>query len=482
MKYYRCVSVFLFLLASLHGVVSLSLAQDGGHKSGNYLLSIEKDVQPFVLVSQGKQLWPSDRKSERPHEQCWGVRQTWARQHEKDSVWIMACSFAGEEQALKAARTYSVSMAAVFREGGISGESFGDKCWHSANNAIVFVRGRFTFAVGVPGIKEVEKAATLALFARALDKNAKKAVESGGKPDVIPEEDVADPSTPGRVPRQLSETVAANNIEVLARYVVSAPSDESESAIAALAKSTQGREALFNILSEQRTDKLRVRLILAALGNSKAPDAIQNLRRFAESTENMKLFDEAMEAVLKSMPEHEARRFCLEGAAKRADAPDAEPDKVVFFIRGLGPEEDPPQVRVLRRILRRAKDERVRTACLRMLSKWITDACEMREDVLRILRQRLADENPAVRVAAARALGESGDVRYVRLLSTSLEDRDLRVREAAARAISTLLGWERPRGDRADAQGQWLQKFKRRLGPVLRAVDELDSAVKRTTK
>jgi len=181
-------------------------------------------------------------------------------------------------------------------------------------------------------------------------------------------------------------------------------------------------------------------------------------------------WDERLEAELKALPQLEARRRCLEEVEKLAENPDAEPDKLVFFIRGLGPEEDPPQVRVLRRILRRTKDERVRTACLRMLSKWITDASEMREDVLRILRQHLADDNPAVRVAAARALGESGDVRYVRLLSPLLDEQDLRVREAATGAICTLLRWERPRGDTADAQGQRLQKLKRRLGAVLRAL------------
>jgi len=66
-------------------------------------------------------------------------------------------------------------------------------------------------------------------------------------------------------------------------------------------------------------------------------------------------------------------RLALEEAQKLAEDPDAEPDRLAFLLRGLGPEEDPPQVRVLRHILRRTANEQVRSACLRSLAKWVSD-------------------------------------------------------------------------------------------------------------
>jgi HEAT repeat protein len=176
------------------------------------------------------------------------------------------------------------------------------------------------------------------------------------------------------------------------------------------------------------------------------------------------------------MSPEEARKYALDEVQKLAQNPDAEPEKLRLLLRGLGPDEDPPQVRVLRQILRRTKDEQVRTDCLAVLSKWITDASEVREDILRILKEPAQDDNPGVRDAVARALGESGDLRWLPVLATMLDDPQPAVRVQAAQAVCELLGWKpaTPANDKeADA---WQADLRDRLKPILEALAKFEEA------
>ena len=175
------------------------------------------------------------------------------------------------------------------------------------------------------------------------------------------------------------------------------------------------------------------------------------------------------------------RQFCLEEAQKLADTPDAAPEKLMFLMKGLRQDDDPPQVRVLRKILRRTKNEEVRTECLRLLSKWITDASEIREDVLAILEGRLKDDRTGVRAAVVRALGESGDPRYVRVLIPALADTDRAVQQQAAEAICTLLGWK-PRRPQSDEEFRgWIDDLKAALAPAVKALNEVEEAAQEPT-
>ncbi len=113
-----------------------------------------------------------------------------------------------------------------------------------------------------------------------------------------------------------------------------------------------------------------------------------------------------------------------------------------------------------------------------MLSKWITDASEIREDVLGILESHLKDESANVPAAAVRALGESGDPRHLPVLAPVLQDRDKAVQQQAAEAICTRLGWKRPELRSDEQLEAWLEDLKPALPPVLEALDELDKATK----
>ena len=481
MRYCRRAWVALLFLVLLYAADALCSAQDSDDKPRSDVVAIGKEVHPFALVRQGPQLWPSERRGQRPQQASWGLRQTWARPHEEDSVSVVACSFANEEQALDAARAYSVSMAAIFREGGVKGESFGDKCWHSGNRAVVFSRGRLAFAISThgPGARQVEAASTLALFARAFDRRAKKAIASGATLELTPGQETGEPSPRmARVSRPFSEAVAANNLEVLAKYALSVRPHESEGAIASLAKSVQGRKALSKILNDPKTGKLRVRLILAALGNVATGDATDYLQRYAQGANAPELYGTAIEAAAKSMPFHEAQLFCVREAERLAGDLDASAEKLAHVVKGLSPglmrEGDPAQTVVLREILRRTKNEKLRARCYRVLADWVLDGSDVRDEILRLLRGRLNDENARVSSCAARTLGRSRDVRDVRRLRPLLDEEDRSVRGASARAICELLGWESiPREDADMAQ------LKTRLAPILEALKTLEAAIRR---
>ena len=280
--------------------------------------------------------------------------------------------------------------------------------------------------------------------------------------------------------RELAEAIQEKDMKVLVEFASGSSRAHSRMACEALAKTPEGRAAIAGLLIKGQARSPKV--VLAPLLHAEAPDVPALLSQVAAATDNADLFEEAIEGVIKSMPEAEAKKFCLEQARKLADGPDASAEKLMFFIRGLRQDDDPPEVKVLRQILRRTQNEELRTACLHILSKWITDASEVRGDILRILKERIADESFAVRASAARALGESGDVRHVRLLMPLLDDQDKHVRRTTAKAICRLLGWEIPRTDTAEAEKEWLDKLKDRLEPVMKVVDDLATVIQETRR
>jgi len=303
-------------------------------------------------------------------------------------------------------------------------------------------------------------------------------VDTGAEP---PPGKIEEPLKPTELalPGDLVAAIEENDVDRLVSFVRRPERALSRAAIDVLAKTPEGRAALPELANEARGPTRHV--IVCALSRARTQDAIDALKRIAQTAEDPQLYAEAMEGVLKSMPEHEALRFCLVEAEKLTDNRDADPEKLLFLIRGLRQDYDPPQVRMLRQILRRANDERVRVACLIMLSKWISDASEVREDVLGILEGHLKDESADVRTAIVRALGESRDPRYVPMLAPVLEDPDKAVQQQAAEAICRLLGWKRsePRSDKE--LGAWVEDVKAALPPVLDALDELDSAARQAS-
>lgn len=283
--------------------------------------------------------------------------------------------------------------------------------------------------------------------------------------------------------KELAQAVRDNDIAKLKGYASAKASRRvREEALKALAKTQEGRAELVKMLNEKKIDRFTAETVLAALSNTKAPDAIEHLRQYAQSVENPRLFAAAMEGVIKSMPKDEGLRLCLEEAEKLAENPDAAVGKLMFFIKGLRQDDDPPQVKVLRKILRKTKNQELRVACLRLLAKWVLDGCEARDDILRTLKAHLMDQHWRVRTSVVRALGQSGDVRCVRLLLPLLDDKDHRVQQASSKAICRLLGWQKPRLDTPEAVRQWTDQLKARLAPVLKALDDLTAATQEPTR
>jgi len=180
---------------------------------------------------------------------------------------------------------------------------------------------------------------------------------------------------------------------------------------------------------------------------------------------------EEAESMLKAMPEEDARRLCLQKAQEMAKSPDDAPEQLLLFLRGLGPDEDPRQVAVLREIVRRSTNNAVRAQAVRVLAAWVSGTAETREDVLRVLGGLGEDPDPAVRQTVARTIAGSADVRHLPRLTAMMDDENDAVRRSAVEAICGLLGWDRP----ADADGE--AAFRQRIEPVLSALRALEGTI-----
>ncbi len=279
--------------------------------------------------------------------------------------------------------------------------------------------------------------------------------------------------------RDLADAVKRNDIAALRSYVHERSSPrERDQAVGALAATPDGRAELFKVLNEEKMDRFTSETVLAALSNTKAFDVIEPLRRYVQTAEEPGFFGAALEAAAKSMPFGDAQRFCIREAERLADQLDASAEKLAYVVKGLSPgfmrEGDPAQTVILRQILRRTKNEKLRARCYSVLAEWVLDGSDVRDEILRLLRPRLNDSNARVRSCAARTLGRSRDVRDVRLLLPLLNDEDRNVRSASARSICELLGWETvPR----DAAG--IAQLKTRLAPIFEALRKLEEAIPR---
>ncbi len=280
-------------------------------------------------------------------------------------------------------------------------------------------------------------------------------------------------------PAALSKAVKENDLGLLVRWAEHGSEQPSLIAIEALGKTAEGRVSLTKLLVKGGH---RRHAMLRALQQAATPDVIVHLRKLLETAKDPDVLEEVLEALCKSMPDKEARAFCLRQSQKLAARPDVAPRRLILLLRGLGPDYDPPEVRVLRKILRKTKTKELRVTCLLVLSKWITATAESREDVLRILKQHRADKEVMVRAACSRAFGLSGDVRSLRLLEPLLKDTEEPVRRTAARAVCDILAWEFDAPANAQHFDRWVRDLRVRLAPVLEKLAELEKAAEEGRK
>jgi len=210
---------------------------------------------------------------------------------------------------------------------------------------------------------------------------------------------------------------------------------------------------------------------LESLRKIRTPEALEGLTKIAGDAVTPDIFERSTMSVLRAMPEADARRVALEQVQAMAANPDADPDKLLVYMRALGPQERPPQVRLIGEILQKTKNENVRTECFRVLAQWITGTMDVRDEALRTLKDNVSDANPRVRSTAALAFGRSRDVRFLTLLAPMLDDADAGVRRMAGEATCFLLGWDMKQA--ADTAA-----LKARLAPVLEALKALDASAR----
>jgi len=218
-------------------------------------------------------------------------------------------------------------------------------------------------------------------------------------------------------------------------------------------------------------------ILISRLKSIDAAEARAISRKIIASSAWPESFDEILEAALKRMSEHACGSFCLGELERLASQPDRRPGQAMMLMRGLPESEDPRHVRVLRKVLRKTRNAKLRRACLGCLAEWTSDPAEVRDDVLRILLEHLHDSDAIVRLRVVRALGLSRDIRYAVHLAPLLRDDDPQLREAAASALCELLGWEKPELRSPREKLQWLSRLRTRLDPVLAALAKLDAAI-----
>ena len=188
-----------------------------------------------------------------------------------------------------------------------------------------------------------------------------------------------------------------------------------------------------------------------------------------------------MEKQLKRMSESEARRYCLNESQRLAENPDAQPEKLEFFMRGIGRSFDPPEAKVLCRILRLSKNQRLRATAVRQLSKWITDDADSRRGVLGTITELINIPDRPARQMILLALGESGDPRNLGKICPALDDPDQAIRDAAARAVGILLDWKPIGRTTPEAQDQFVTEAKKRAQPILEKLKALEDSIKQNT-
>ena len=180
------------------------------------------------------------------------------------------------------------------------------------------------------------------------------------------------------------------------------------------------------------------------------------------------------ERELKSLPEIEARRLCLEQVQKLGEDPGANPEQLEFCMRGLGRPFDPPEAKALRQVLMMTKNDKLRAAAIRQLSKWITDDADSRQTVIKDLSERLQNPDRQVRQDALVAIGQGGDLCQLKKVAPLLDDADAQVRETALKAVTDLLGWTLPKSTDAAMVQQQVAQAKQAVQTALRALEDAE--------
>lgn len=277
------------------------------------------------------------------------------------------------------------------------------------------------------------------------------------------------------LPPEVAEAIREKDTQALVRFAAHAPWNRLELICAAIGTTREGRDALLRLWTDNPRRYTDPVLHAARSCGAEATDLLTAMLR---ADGGSKYYDEIAEAVVKRMPKDRARRFCLEQAQTLAEQPDANATKLIFFVRVLRQNDDPPELRVLRRILREAHDKDLREETICVLAKWVLDGTDARRTIVGDLAGRLGEGSDRARSAAVRAIGDSGDPRNVPLLTPLLDDPSLNIRHGGARAICVLLGWRPPPRQEGEEEARTIGELKQRLAPVLQAIRALQAAIK----
>lgn len=444
--------------------------------SGPYVTLAPADIHDFILIRQSSHMWPYAQEAGRALEQP-GLAQSWAPPDQAPTVSVTTTRFPDEKLAGEAVRFYAGYMAMPFAKGALPGcPAFGEDCWHTDEKiptAVVFHRGPFCFVVGVPGVKPEDRTRTISEFAKALDDKATATIEGKISLESLPP---ANNAAVTSIRADVLRAIHEGNIPLLVNFATFVSAEETRLILDFLAQSPKGCEALGAAIEKLPAPKQSA--AVDALRRSGAPEAREALQTLARSTKNGALFEECASALLRGLSEPAFREMCLEEVQKLAETPDASPRKLAFYMNGLGRTDKPREVTLLRQILANTRDENIRATALIKLADWIKDDAESRRTVLATISEHVHDRDKRVRMNALIALGKSGDLRNIVMISSILDDPDNDIADTAAVAIAQLLDEQISFRDTPLAKEHFVKDTLRRVAPIVELLKSIEATIK----
>ena len=190
------------------------------------------------------------------------------------------------------------------------------------------------------------------------------------------------------------------------------------------------------------------------------------------------MIDEALSALLKNMAEEDAQRYTIREIDQRSEQPDESPGTLLFLLKSMAHEVDPPGVKLPVRILKRTEMLKLRLAAIHQLGKWFAAQKDGSSKANACVLENLDDDAAQVRSECAWVLGRTGRLKDVEYLAPLLRDPSASVREQAAESLCMLCGWDWQYLSDSRSHTAAIANLKEQVAPVLEALNVMDDALR----
>ena len=206
-------------------------------------------------------------------------------------------------------------------------------------------------------------------------------------------------------------------------------------AIKKLGNTASGQKILFAQSKNKGYGELRV--LLKAI--SKGPDkSFKNIaKNMAEKSDDLDVF----EASLRAMSKEDVIDFCRKELDKFSREPDENRGKVLLLLRGIRNKKR-GVVTLVRRVMREAKDEKIKSSCIEALTNLISGQKDQREDIFKTIGSvDTTGFTQQKKEKVIKALSESSDLKQLLSLDKFFTDENAYVQGVAREVICKKMSW-----------------------------------------